>query len=153
MHHIHRLAVVGFLAAAAVAVGSVALAAPASANDTMTPVALAATTGAATTGAATTGAATTGAATTVAQPVGTAALEAYTSGLETVQQSSATWKGGAARDLDTGTWRATITRGDVTILLGHYETEKEARKAARKEARELNGVMDGPGCDPPFVLC
>jgi hypothetical protein len=63
------------------------------------------------------------------------------------------WKGGTARDLETGTWRATITRGETTILLGHYDTEKEAKKAARKEARELNGVMDGPGCDPPFVLC
>src|SRR5688500_4715281 len=67
--------------------------------------------------------------------------------------SDGTWKGGAARDLETGTWRATVTRGDTTLLLGHYDTEKEARKAARKEARELNGVMDGPGCDPPFVLC
>jgi hypothetical protein len=67
--------------------------------------------------------------------------------------SGDSWKGGAARDLETGTWRATITRGETTILLGHYDTEKEARKAARKEARELNGVMDGPGCDPPFVLC
>jgi hypothetical protein len=76
---------------------------------------------------------------------GTTAVVAFASG--------DTWKGGAARDLETGTWRATITRGDTTILLGHYDTEKEAKQAARKEARELNGVMDGPGCDPPFVLC
>ncbi len=128
-----RLTVVGLTTAAAVAVGSVALAAPASANDPMMPVASITTT-------------------TLAQPVGTA-LESLTSAPPTMLQSSAKWKGGAARDLDTGTWRATITRGDVTILLGHYETEKEARKAGRKEARELNGVMDGPGCDPPFVLC
>lgn len=125
-----RLTVVGFMTAAAFAVGSVALAAPASATETMMPVR-----------------------TTVTDPVGVTALAAYSSGTQAVQQSGAKWRGGAARDLDTGTWRATVTRGEVTILLGHYETEKEARKAGRKEARELNGVMDGPGCDPPFVFC
>ena len=134
-----RLTVVGLVTAAAVAVGSVAFMAPASANDAMIPTAPSATT-------------------TAFQPIGSTALEPHTSGPQagepqTSEQSSAKWKGGAARDLDTGTWRATITRGDVTMLLGHYETEKEAKKAARKEARELNGVMDGPGCDPPFVLC
>ena len=63
------------------------------------------------------------------------------------------WTGGAARDMDSGDWRATMSNGEVTVLLGHYATEKEARKAGKKAAREANGFVDGPGCDEPFVLC
>jgi hypothetical protein len=63
------------------------------------------------------------------------------------------WVGGAQRDMESGTWRGTVTNGDLTLLLGHHQTEKEARKEGRQKARELNGVMDGPGCDPPFILC
>jgi hypothetical protein len=63
------------------------------------------------------------------------------------------WTGGAARDMESGDWRATVSNGEVTILVGHYDTEKEARKAGKKKAREMNGFVDGPGCDEPGVLC
>lgn len=121
MRTINRLTLVGLVTAAAVAVGSAVLMAPASAA--------------------------------LPQPVGGAAFEVYSVAAQASDQSDGKWKGGAARDMETGTWRATVTRGDLTILLGQYETEKEAKKAGREKARELNGVMDGPGCDPPFVLC
>jgi hypothetical protein len=55
--------------------------------------------------------------------------------------------------MDSGDWRATVSNGEVTMLLGHYSTEKEARKEGKKKARELNGFVDGPGCDVPVVLC
>lgn len=68
-------------------------------------------------------------------------------------QTDTTWSGGATRDLETDRWRPTITRGTETIVLdGSYGTEREARRAAKAEAKERNGFMDGPGCQPP-VLC
>jgi hypothetical protein len=69
-------------------------------------------------------------------------------------EDGGTWTGGAARDMESGDWRATVSNGEVTILVGHYATEKEARKAGKKKAKEMNeGVVAGPGCDDPFVLC
>jgi hypothetical protein len=69
-------------------------------------------------------------------------------------EDGGTWTGGAARDMESGDWRATVSNGEVTILVGHYATEKEARKAGKKQAKEMNeGFVDGPGCDEPGVLC
>ena len=39
-------------------------------------------------------------------------------------------------------------------VVGVYETEAEAEEAGEEAAKKKNrGVMDGPGCDPPLVLC
>jgi hypothetical protein len=72
-------------------------------------------------------------------------------------QTDTTWSGDATRDLnDHGKWRATVTRGtEMDVLAGTYGTEREARRAAKAEAKARNeesGFMDGPGCEPP-VLC
>lgn len=70
------------------------------------------------------------------------------------QASSSTWTPGTEKD-DDGTWVAYIECCDGFLRedVGTYETRREARRAARDAADEANGVMDGPGCDPPFVLC
>jgi hypothetical protein len=68
-------------------------------------------------------------------------------------QDGGRWTGGAARDMASGTWRATVSNGEVTILLDDYPTEREARKAGRKKAREMNGVVAAPECDDPFIVC
>lgn len=80
------------------------------------------------------------------------------------QSNDEKWVGSASRDLRTGRWRATITRGDEKILLpGEYSEEKYAEAAAKDEAKKRNKasddkekndkVMDGPGCEPPLVVC
>lgn len=74
-------------------------------------------------------------------------------GMVLMSDESDHWTGGAAKDLGANDWRATVSNGEVTMLLGHYATEKEALKAAKKEARKMNGFVDGPGCDAPEVLC
>ena len=50
---------------------------------------------------------------------------------------------------------ATIVRGpgEGTVRgSGTGSTRHPAKKAARKDARQ-NGVVDGPGCDNPLILC
>lgn len=135
MHLRSSLTMAGLAAVAAVVVGSLALAGPASANVATDPVSVSAST--ITPQTETPG-------TTVTQPDGGEA--------QASSSSDDKWTGGAAKDLETGHWRATVTRGDETRVFGTYATEDEARKAGRKKAKELNGVVDGPGCEPP-VLC
>jgi hypothetical protein len=66
------------------------------------------------------------------------------------------WEGGAARDMDSGepgVWRAFVTNGTETEVLGTYGTEREARRAGKAEARKRNkGFVDAPECEPP-ILC
>jgi hypothetical protein len=73
----------------------------------------------------------------------------------TVQaQRGSTWSPGTEEG-DDGRWVAYIEccGGFIREDVGTYETKREARRAAKHAADEANGVMDGPGCDPPFVLC
>ncbi len=69
-------------------------------------------------------------------------------------QASKGWSPGTERDPD-GKWTAyiEIAGGFVREEVGTYETRREARKAAKKAADEANGVVAGPGCDDPLVLC
>lgn len=62
---------------------------------------------------------------------------------------------GAALDSESGKWRATVSCDDWTAVLpGTYETRQEALDNAEGWTRGVNSkVMDGPGCNPPFVLC
>jgi hypothetical protein len=68
-------------------------------------------------------------------------------------QSSGTWTPGTEQDGD-GNWVAYIECCDGFLRedVGTYETRREARRAAKAAAKEANGVVDGPGCEPP-VLC
>lgn len=69
-------------------------------------------------------------------------------------QASKGWSPGTEKDPD-GKWTAyiEIAGGFVREEVGTYETRKEARKAAKAAADEANGVVAGPGCDSPLVLC
>ena len=69
-------------------------------------------------------------------------------------RTSSTWTLGTEEGED-GRWVAYIEccGGFIREDVGTYETRKEARRAAKDAADEANGVMDGPGCDPPIVLC
>jgi hypothetical protein len=69
-------------------------------------------------------------------------------------RTSSTWRPGTEEG-DDGGWVAYIEccGGFIREDVGTYETRREARRAAKDAADEANGVMDGPGCDPPFVLC
>jgi hypothetical protein len=69
-------------------------------------------------------------------------------------RASSTWTPGTEEGED-GKWVAYIEccGGFLREDVGTYETRREARRAAKDAADEANGVMDGPGCDPPFVLC
>jgi hypothetical protein len=69
-------------------------------------------------------------------------------------RTSSTWTPGTEEGED-GRWVAYIEccGGFIREDVGTYETRKEARRAAKDAADEANGVMDGPGCDPPIVLC
>lgn len=69
-------------------------------------------------------------------------------------QASKGWSPGTEQDPD-GKWIAyiEIAGGFVREEVGTYETRKEARKAARQAADAANGVVAGPGCDEPLVLC
>jgi hypothetical protein len=51
-----------------------------------------------------------------------------------------------------GKWQAQVRLGGRSMTWGSYDTGEEARSAA-KDWIETNGVMDGPGCDPPFIPC
>jgi hypothetical protein len=70
-------------------------------------------------------------------------------------QKGGKWKGGAVYNTDTGTWMATASNRDGGMAWGSYETEEEAQAAGDAQAayNNGNGVMAGPGCNPPFVLC
>ncbi len=61
----------------------------------------------------------------------------------------------AALDAESGRWRATVSCDDWTAVLpGTYDTQQEALDNAEGWTRGVNSkVMDGPGCNPPFVLC
>ena len=61
----------------------------------------------------------------------------------------------AALDAESGRWRATVSCDDWTAVLpGTYDTRQEALGNAEGWTRGINGkVMDGPGCNPPFVFC
>jgi hypothetical protein len=88
--------------------------------------------------------------------VGPAAAGAGVTGThgEVQAQASSTWRPGTEEGED-GEWVAYIEccGGFIREEVGSYETRREARRAAKDAADEANGVMDGPGCDPPFVLC
>jgi hypothetical protein len=66
--------------------------------------------------------------------------------------SDGEWEGGAARDLESGHWRAYVTNGTDTEVFGTYATEREARRAGKAEAKRRNGFVDAPECEPP-ILC
>ena len=127
MRNTHRTAVTGGVMAAVLAVGSWALVSPASAEVT-----------------------TEAASTVVLQPQ----IPGVTGTGGAMQiQASSTWTPGTEQD-DDGNWVAYIEccGGFIREDVGTYETRREARRAARDAAKEANGVVDGPGCDPP-VLC
>ena len=92
---------------------------------------------------------------TLAGPAAAAATSGVTGTGGAVQaQASSTWTPGTEKG-DDGGWVAYIEccGGFIREDVGTYETRREARRAAKDAADEANGVMDGPGCDPPFVLC
>lgn len=62
---------------------------------------------------------------------------------------------GAALDSESGKWRATLSCDDWTAVLpGSYETRQEAMDNSEAWVKAVNSkVVDGPGCDQPFVLC
>ena len=132
MRNTHRTAVTGGVMPAVLAVGSWTLGSAAAADESATPVSI--------TGA-----------TAGSQPE----LPGVTGTEGDVQtQASSTWTPGTEKG-DDGRWVAYIEccGGFVREDVGTYETRKEARRAAKEAADEANGVVDGPGCDPPLVLC
>ena len=128
----HRMAVTGGVMAAVVAVGSWALVSPVAADASAVTEP--------TTGAM-----------VGSQPE----MPGLTGTAGDVQaQRGGTWTPGTEEG-DDGRWVAYIEccGGFIREDVGTYETRREARRAAKDAADEANGVMDGPGCDPPFVLC
>lgn len=88
---------------------------------------------------------------TLASP---AAADAFAAAeVTTAAASSSTWTPGTEEDGD-GNWVAYIEccGGFIREDVGTYETRREARRAAKDAAKEANGVVDGPGCEPP-ILC
>jgi hypothetical protein len=132
MRNTHRTAVTGGVMAAVLAVGSLTLVSPAAADEPTMPVS--------------TTAATVGSQPEIPGVTGT--------GGDVQTQASSTWTPGTEKG-DDGGWVAYIEccGGFIREDVGTYETKREARRAAKRAAEEANGVMDGPGCDPPFVLC
>lgn len=132
MRNTYRMAVTGGVMAAVVAVGSWTLVSPAAADASVMP-------------GSTTGAIV-GSQPEIAGVTGTDG--------DVQAQASSTWRPGTEEGGD-GTWVAYIEccGGFIREDVGTYETRREARRAAKDAADEANGVMDGPGCDPPFVLC
>ena len=132
MRNTHRRAVTGGVMAAVLAVGSLTLVSPAAADESVEPVSI--------TGA-----------TVGSQPEipGVAGTDG-----DMQAQASSTWTPGTEKG-DDGGWVAYIEccGGFIREDVGTYETRREARRAAKSAADEANGVMDGPGCDPPLVLC
>lgn len=131
MRTTHRTAVTGGVMAAVLAVGTLTLVGPAAADEPATP-------------ASSTGA-TGGSQPEIPGVTGTVG--------DQQAQAKGTWTPGTEKG--DGGWVAYIEccGGFVREEVGTYETRKEARRAAKEAANEANGVVDGPGCDPPFVLC
>jgi hypothetical protein len=124
--------VTGGVMAAVLAVGSLTLVSPAAADESAIPVSITE-------------------ATVGSQPE----IPGVTKTDGDVQtQASSTWTPGTEKG-DDGKWVAYIEccGGFIREDVGTYETKREARRAAKSAAEEANGVMDGPGCDPPLVLC
>lgn len=67
--------------------------------------------------------------------------------------ASSLWKPGTEKGDDGWVAYIECCGGFIREDVGTYKTRKEARKAAKEAAAEANGVMDGPGCDPPLILC
>jgi hypothetical protein len=132
MRNTHRTAVTGGVMAAVLAVGSLTLVSPAAADA---PAVTESTTGA-----------TVGSQLEIPDVTGTDG--------DVQARASGTWTPGTEEG-DDGKWVAYIEccGGFIREDVGTYETRREARRAARDAADEANGVMDGPGCDPPIVLC
>ncbi|WP_330186189.1 hypothetical protein KZZ52_49020 [Dactylosporangium sp. AC04546] len=63
------------------------------------------------------------------------------------------WRGGWVWNLETGMYMAYVTNGSEAFAFGSYRTREEAENDGKARAARLNGVMDGPGCLPPFILC
>lgn len=65
--------------------------------------------------------------------------------------------GDAALDSETGKWRPTIScDGWTGVMKESYDTRDEALNQSQGWAYGVNkdrNVVDGPGCDEPFVLC
>jgi hypothetical protein len=74
---------------------------------------------------------------------------------EVVTSSKKKWKGGATLDLDTHKWKANVSKDGEGYSWGSYDNQEDAQAAGEAEADWLNsrGVMDGPGCNPPLILC
>jgi hypothetical protein len=61
---------------------------------------------------------------------------------------------GAALDSESGKWRATVSCDDWTAVLpGTYDSREAAMDESEGWVRGVNQVVDGPGCNEPFVLC
>ena len=137
MSHRTRIAITGLATVAAVVIGTATLATPAAA-DTAPPQVTSA-------GAST----------------GDNPTDSDVTGVTPYDDDDADSKGGATPGTDKGPdgrWIAyiEIAGGFVQFEVGVFDTRKEARKAAKAATdayNDRNNVMDGPGCDPPFVLC
>jgi hypothetical protein len=90
---------------------------------------------------------------TTTTPVQTAGHPAGGEEPET-QASKRKWKGGAARDLETGLWRAFVTDGkQAAVFGGQYEHREDAERQGQAQADAMNGkFVDAPECVPP-ILC
>jgi hypothetical protein len=90
---------------------------------------------------------------TTTTPVVTAGGPAGADEPETQASKKREWQGGAARDLDSGKWRAYVTDGKQTAVFGSYDTREEAERNGRAQADAMNGkFVDAPECVPP-ILC
>jgi hypothetical protein len=93
-------------------------------------------------------------------PAGTTTTQVLTAGSpagsdepETQASKKREWKGGAAKDLDSGKWRAYVTDGKQTAVFGSYDTREEAERNGQAQADAMNGkFVDAPECVPP-ILC
>lgn len=123
------------IATAAIAVGSLAFAGTASANEVSDPVPVS-------TGA------------TVLQTAIAGTTGTQSDDVETDEsRKKRTWTGGAAYDEDSGKWRAYVTDGRQSAVFGSYDNKEDAQNQGEAQADAMNGkVVDGPGCEPP-VLC
>jgi hypothetical protein len=133
MRQLNRLAVAG-VAAFAATVGSWAIAMPASASVGANPVP------------------------TMTMTLSPQAYAATLMSHDVTAQASKKKKdpcvAGAAEDAESGKWRATVSCDDWTAVLpGSYDTRDAAMDEAEGWVRGVNKVVDGPGCNEPFVLC
>lgn len=65
------------------------------------------------------------------------------------------YKGEVVHDPDSGEYIAVVhdRKTGTREAVGTRGNEEEAQTLADIEANRRNGVMDGPGCNPPLVLC